>query len=72
MDDFDDTNRCVVCGDLIPEGRQVCPRCEKEPCVHVWLFDGIVYSARGKKFLRWRCFRCGKLQLREPVVREWL
>lgn len=22
-------NRCVCCGDLIPEGVQVCPRCEK-------------------------------------------
>ena len=21
-------NRCVCCGDLIPEGRQVCPKCE--------------------------------------------
>ena len=23
-------NRCVCCGEIIPEGRQVCPRCEKE------------------------------------------
>lgn len=22
--------RCVCCGDVIPEGRQVCPRCERE------------------------------------------
>ena len=22
-------NRCVCCGDIIPEGRQVCPACEK-------------------------------------------
>lgn len=21
-------NRCVCCGELIPEGRQVCPKCE--------------------------------------------
>ena len=21
-------NRCVICGDIIPEGRQVCPICE--------------------------------------------
>ena len=21
-------NRCLVCGDIIPEGRQVCPNCE--------------------------------------------
>ena len=23
-------NRCVCCGAIIPEGRQVCPICEKE------------------------------------------
>jgi RNA polymerase subunit RPABC4/transcription elongation factor Spt4 len=22
-------NRCVMCGAIIPEGRQVCPNCEK-------------------------------------------
>ena len=22
-------NRCVVCGAIIPEGRQVCPNCEQ-------------------------------------------
>lgn len=22
-------NRCVYCGEIIPEGRQVCPTCEK-------------------------------------------
>jgi hypothetical protein len=22
-------NRCIACGDLIPEGRMVCPRCER-------------------------------------------
>lgn len=22
-------NRCVFCGEIIPEGRQVCPSCEK-------------------------------------------
>lgn len=21
-------NRCIVCGKIIPEGRQVCPQCE--------------------------------------------
>lgn len=24
-----DENRCVCCGEVIPEGRQVCPDCEK-------------------------------------------
>ena len=25
---MDNVNRCVVCGEIIPEGRQVCPICE--------------------------------------------
>ncbi len=25
----DNADRCVCCGDVIPEGRQVCPGCEK-------------------------------------------
>ena len=25
---MDNNNRCVCCGDIIPEGRQVCPVCE--------------------------------------------
>lgn len=24
------TDRCVICGEYIPEGRQVCPRCERQ------------------------------------------
>ena len=28
--DVDALNKCVVCGDIIPEGRQVCPRCENK------------------------------------------
>ena len=24
-------NRCIVCDEIIPEGRQVCPECEKDP-----------------------------------------
>lgn len=27
-DTMSDTDRCVCCGEIIPEGRQVCPRCE--------------------------------------------
>lgn len=22
-------NRCICCGEIIPEGRQICPCCEK-------------------------------------------
>lgn len=25
----EEENRCVMCGEIIPEGRQVCPCCEK-------------------------------------------
>ena len=24
-------DRCIVCGDVVPEGRQVCPACESDP-----------------------------------------
>lgn len=30
---MDDT--CVVCGAIIPEGRQVCPVCEQKYCGHL-------------------------------------
>lgn len=29
LDAMTNTNRCICCGEIIPEGRQVCPRCEK-------------------------------------------
>ena len=22
--------KCVICGDIVPEGRQVCPKCESD------------------------------------------
>lgn len=25
-----DVNRCVFCGEIIPEGRQVCPNCKRK------------------------------------------
>lgn len=25
-----DTERCICCGEPIPEGRQICPRCEEK------------------------------------------
>ena len=27
-------NRCVCCGDIIPEGRLICPQCEDESTYH--------------------------------------
>ena len=26
----DNAERCVCCGEIIPEGRQICPACEKK------------------------------------------
>lgn len=28
-------NQCVICGDVIPEGRQVCPKCEAQRTIPV-------------------------------------
>lgn len=34
-------NRCVMCGEIIPEGRQVCPKCEKsKECTNCRYFVG--------------------------------
>lgn len=39
-------NRCVCCGAIIPEGRQVCPTCEKKASrqdkVDYWVNEMIV------------------------------
>ena len=29
-----DADRCVMCGEIIPEGRQVCPNCEARIMEH--------------------------------------
>ena len=58
---MEDTNRCVCCGDIIPEGRMVCPRCERDACLHLWIFDGIVQAKDGNK-LRYRCQKCGAVR----------
>ena len=55
---MEDTNRCVCCGEIIPEGRWVCPRCERDACLHLWIFDGIE-PAKDGKMLRYRCQKCG-------------
>ena len=28
IDAFENADRCVCCGEIVPEGRQVCPGCE--------------------------------------------
>lgn len=27
-------NRCICCGDIIPEGRQICPTCERKYIIY--------------------------------------
>lgn len=46
--------RCIVCGDIIPEGRQVCPICNKE-------YDGPSALSRedNETFI---CPDCGTMQ----------
>lgn len=71
---MDDTNRCVCCGRIIPEGRMVCRICEKEACMHLWEFQGfepVIRKGRARRLV-WRCARCGKERIAEPVDREWV
>lgn len=67
---MDDTNRCVCCGAIIPEGRMVCPTCEKEACLHLWGFQGIVIGKGGKRMLKWKCQWCGAVRYEEIVNRS--
>ena len=48
---------CACCGRPIPEGRMVCPRCEKNQCGHVWDFRGFAHERDGKKYFRYKCLR---------------
>ena len=29
-----DADRCVCCGEIVPEGRQVCPQCERKRYIY--------------------------------------
>ena len=69
---IEDTNRCVCCGEIIPEGRQVCSKCENASCLHVWLFDQLVPGKRGKSQISWKCQRCGAVRVDKPVNRSVL
>lgn len=69
---MDDVNRCVCCGAIIPEGRWVCPVCEREPCLHLWTFDRIVIGESGQRYLSWKCQRCGRSRLERPGDRRLL
>lgn len=41
-------NRCIRCGDIIPEGRQVCPKCDER---HTKIIES------SKATLCWSCAR---------------
>ncbi len=67
------TERCVCCGEIIPEGRQVCRKCEKgSECLHVWVFDGMKKRRKGKRFVM-KCRICGETRIDVPIYRlfEW-
>ena len=56
-------NRCVCCGEIVPEGIMVCPQCEKQAeCLHIWLFNGFI-RFDGKRCITYKCMRCGKLRI---------
>lgn len=29
-----DADRCVCCGEIVPEGRQICPQCEQKRYIY--------------------------------------
>lgn len=35
-------NSCVICGEEIPEGRMVCPKCEKKEETPTWIYPSNV------------------------------
>ena len=71
-DDLEDTNRCVCCGAIVPEGRMAPPGLRKEPCLHLWMFECFLEFEGGVNRMFYRCQRCGKLRVGKPVNRDWL
>ena len=67
---MEDTNRCVCCGEIIPEARMVCPVCERETCLHLWMYDGLEPLSRSGHLIRWRCMKCGATRIQKPVLRH--
>ena len=59
---------CVCCGGYVPEGRQVCERCEQASCLHVWMFDRID-TVKGKRIIHMVCRDCGARRSEIPVAR---
>ena len=65
------TEKCVCCGEVIPEGRQVCQKCEKQAaCMHVWVFEGLE-PGKPRNLVRMRCQICGATRTEEPAARTF-
>lgn len=71
-------DRCVCCGELVPEGRMVCPACEKraekerdlaEELVSKWARGELVERKKGKWIAQkgggYRCSECKHYALDE-------
>ena len=60
-------NVCIICGDPIPEGRQVCPTCERQqhggPCQGCTKRETKCHAAC-QEYIAWKGYR--------DRVREWL
>ena len=42
-------DRCVCCGEIVPEGRMVCPNCEKQKPMHNLSHGEMAQIAEGRK-----------------------
>lgn len=39
-------DRCVVCGEIVPEGRMVCPKCEKDETTEEGYIEHFLFSVQ--------------------------
>ena len=46
------TERCVCCGEIIPEGRQVCPICERNAGAEVMANEKLIRASEAKAKLK--------------------
>ena len=63
------SDTCVVCGAYVPEGRQVCRKCENSACPHVWLYDGMIEGETGR-YIDYKCRLCGEHRVGVMVKRK--